>query len=91
VVLAIGHALRAHEALSRSDALAGLPEVVHRPFENGVFVGHDGSIRAPGGRARANQTLGDPYPHGQEKSMLRRVPFVSARAVRSKLPARPAS
>jgi hypothetical protein len=46
VVLAIGHALRAHEALSRPDALSGFLEVVHRLFEDGVFVGHDESIRA---------------------------------------------
>ena len=40
VVLAIGHALRAHEALGRPDALPGFLEVVHRLFEDGVFVGH---------------------------------------------------
>jgi hypothetical protein len=45
VVLAIGHALRAHEALSRPDALPGFLEVVHRLFEDGVFVGHEKSIR----------------------------------------------
>src|SRR5215208_2071103 len=45
VVLAIGHALRAHEALSRPDALSGFLEVVHRLFEDGVFVGHARSIR----------------------------------------------
>jgi hypothetical protein len=44
VVLAIGHALRVHEALSLSDALSGFLEVVHRLFEYGVFVGHDKSI-----------------------------------------------
>ena len=32
VVLAIGHALRGHEALSRPDALPGFLEVVHRLF-----------------------------------------------------------
>jgi hypothetical protein len=46
LVLAIGHALRAHEALGRSDALPGLLEVVHRLFEHGVFVSHKKSIRA---------------------------------------------
>jgi hypothetical protein len=46
VVLAIGHALRAHQALSCPDALPGFLEVFHRLFENGVFVGHDQSIRA---------------------------------------------
>jgi hypothetical protein len=45
VVLAIGHALRTHEALGRSDSLPGFLEVVHRFFEDGVFVGHDKSIR----------------------------------------------
>jgi len=41
VILAIGPTLRAHEVLGRPDALPGFLEVVHRPFENGVFVGHD--------------------------------------------------
>jgi hypothetical protein len=45
VVLAIGHALRAHEALSRPDTLPSFHEVVHRLFEDGVFVGHERSIR----------------------------------------------
>ena len=40
MVLSIGHALRAHEALGRPDALSGFLEVVHRLFENGVFVGY---------------------------------------------------
>jgi hypothetical protein len=48
VVLAIGHALRAHEALGRPDALSGFLEVVHRLFENGVFAGHNQSIRIGG-------------------------------------------
>jgi hypothetical protein len=46
VVLAIGHTLRAHEALCRPDALSGFLEVVHRLLEDGVFVGHDKSIRS---------------------------------------------
>jgi hypothetical protein len=45
VVLAIGHALRAHEALSRPYALPCFLEVVHRLFEDGVFISHDKSIR----------------------------------------------
>jgi hypothetical protein len=45
VVLAIGHALRTHEALSRPDALAGFLEVVHRLVKDGVFVSHDTTIR----------------------------------------------
>src|SRR5215217_8181941 len=45
VVLAIGHALRAHEALGRPDSLPGFLEVVHRLYENGLFVGHHRSIR----------------------------------------------
>jgi hypothetical protein len=48
VVLAIGHALRAHEALGCPDALPGFLEVVHRLFEDGVFIGHDLSIRTGG-------------------------------------------
>jgi hypothetical protein len=44
VVLAIGHALRAHEALGRPDTLPGFFEVVHRLFEDGVFISHDWSI-----------------------------------------------
>jgi hypothetical protein len=46
VVLPIGHALRAHEALSRPDALPGFLNVVHRLVKYGVFVGHAQSIRA---------------------------------------------
>jgi hypothetical protein len=45
VVLAIGHAFRAHEALGRPDAPSGLLEVLHRLFEDGVFVGYGQSIR----------------------------------------------
>ena len=45
MVLAIGHAPRAHEVLSCSDALSGFFEVLHRLFEGGVFVGHDQSIQ----------------------------------------------
>jgi hypothetical protein len=45
VVLAIGHALRTHEALGRPDALPGFLEVVHRLVKYGVFVSHNRSIR----------------------------------------------
>jgi hypothetical protein len=45
MVLAIGHALRAREALSSSYALPGFLEVIHRLFKDGVFVRHDRSIR----------------------------------------------
>ena len=45
MVLAISHTLRAQEALGRPYALPGFLEVVHRLFEDGVFVGHDRSIR----------------------------------------------
>jgi hypothetical protein len=48
VVLAIGHALRAHKALSGPDALPGFLEVLHRLFEDGVFICHDRSIRTSG-------------------------------------------
>jgi hypothetical protein len=45
VVLAIGHTLRAHEALGRPDPLPGFLEVIHRLVKDGVFFGHEGSIR----------------------------------------------
>ena len=48
MVLAIDHTLRAHEALGRPYALSGFLEVIHRLFEDGVFVGHDRSIRTSG-------------------------------------------
>ena len=48
MVLAIGHTLRAHEALGRPDALPGFFEAVHRLFEDGNFVGYDNSIRIGG-------------------------------------------
>ena len=51
MVLAIRHTLRAHEALGRPDALPGFLEVVHRLFEDGVFVGHERSIRTSGIRS----------------------------------------
>ena len=48
MILAFGHALRAHEALGRPDALPGFLEVVLRLFEDGVFVNHNRSIRTGG-------------------------------------------
>jgi hypothetical protein len=45
VVLSINHALRTQEALSRPYALPGFLEVLHRLVKDGVFVGHDQSIR----------------------------------------------
>src|SRR5215216_867157 len=48
VVLAIGHTLRTHQALGRPDALSGFLEVLHSLVKDGVFVGHDGSIRTGG-------------------------------------------
>jgi hypothetical protein len=41
VGLAIGHTMRTHQALSRPYALSGFLEVIHRLFEDGVFVGHE--------------------------------------------------
>jgi hypothetical protein len=46
MILAIGHTLRAHEALGCPYALPGFLEVVHRLFEYSAFVGHDLNIRA---------------------------------------------
>jgi hypothetical protein len=43
---ALLHALRADKGLSRPDTLPGFLEVLHRLFEDGVFVGHEMSIRA---------------------------------------------
>ena len=48
VILAIGHTFRAHEALGGPDALSGFLEVVRRLFEDGVFIGHDQSMRTGG-------------------------------------------
>ena len=62
MVLAIGHTLRAHEALSRPDALPGFLEVVHRFVENGVFVGHDISIWM-GGILRSPDCFTGPREH----------------------------
>src|SRR5687768_16816204 len=45
VVLAFRHALRAHESLGRPDALPGFLEIVHRLFEEGVFILRPRSIR----------------------------------------------
>ena len=44
-------AVRAHEALGRPDALPSFLEVIHRLFEDGVFFGHDKSIRTSGIRS----------------------------------------
>jgi hypothetical protein len=44
VVLAIGHALRAHEALGRPYALPSFLEVIHRLVKYGVFVSHEKSM-----------------------------------------------
>ena len=41
MVFAIGHTLRAHEALSCPDTLSGFLEVVHRLVKDGIFVGHE--------------------------------------------------
>ena len=53
VVLAsfASHPLRAHEALGRPDALSGFFEVIHRLVKDGVFFGHDRSIRTSGIRS----------------------------------------
>jgi hypothetical protein len=48
VVLAISHTLRTHEALGRPYKLPCFLKVVHRLFEDGVFVSHDRSMRTRG-------------------------------------------
>jgi hypothetical protein len=66
MVLAISHTLGAHEALGRPYTLPGFLEVVHRLFENGVFVGHDRSIRT--GIIRSL----DCFAHSRKRALLRR-------------------
>ena len=73
VVLAIGHALRAHEALGRPDALSGFLEVVHSLFENGAIVGHEKSIRVDSVLPRLD---GPGYPSGSPGPRLRRKEVV---------------
>jgi hypothetical protein len=77
MVLAIGHALRAHEALGRPYTLPGFLEIIHRLFEDGVLVGHDRSIRVdsilPG-------IDGPGYPLGMSRPtpmFTRRVPLLA--------------
>jgi hypothetical protein len=75
VILAIGHALGAHQALSRSDALTCFLEVVHRLFDDGGFVGHDrnirvGILRRVGG---SGYPSGCPGPHYEEEECTRRA------------------
>ena len=55
------HALRAHEVLSRPDALASFLEVVHRLVKYGVFFGHERSIRIDSILPRID---GSGYPSG---------------------------
>ena len=58
MVLAIGHALRAHKALGRPDALPGFLEVVHSLVKDGVFVGHERSIRT----VSSDHSIVSPFP-----------------------------
>jgi hypothetical protein len=65
VVLPIGHALRAHEALSRPDALPGFLEVIHRLVKDGVFVVYideHGEERATSYAYRRCADSGSPTP-----------------------------
>jgi hypothetical protein len=78
VVLAISHTLRAQKALSRPDALPGFFEVVHRLLEDGVFVGHDRSIRTGGSLrslfcslSQASTPTGLSYGRGVDEGALR--------------------
>jgi hypothetical protein len=84
VVLAIGHALRTHQALGCPDSLSGFLEIVHSLFEDGVFVGHDKSIRA--GIVRSPDCFAFsrelPYP---SREVAGRVPGSILRVLRSHL------
>jgi hypothetical protein len=71
VVLAIGHTLRAHEALCRPDALPGFLEVVHRLLKDGVFVGHDKSIQTSGIRSLDRFAFSRKFPPSAERSRAR--------------------
>ncbi len=73
VVLTIGHALRAHEALGCPDALAGFLEVVHRLFKDGVFVGHERSIRTGILRSLDYFAFSRKFPY-QRREVAGRVP-----------------
>ena len=68
MIFAIGHTLRAHEALGCPDTLPGFFEVVHRLFEDGVFVGYGQSIRA----GILRRVDGPGYPSGCPGPRLRR-------------------
>jgi hypothetical protein len=85
VVLAIGHTLRAHEVLGCPYALPGFLEVVHRFFEDGVFVGHGKSIR-PGGilRSPAYCVFSRELPY-QSREVAGCVPGYVRRVLRSHL------
>jgi hypothetical protein len=84
-VLAIGHTLRAHEALGRSDALSGFLEVLHRLFEYGVFVGCDKSIRVGGILRSPNYfTFSSDFP-SQRREVAGRVPGYVLRVLWSHL------
>jgi hypothetical protein len=83
MVFAIGYALGTHEVLGRPDTLPGFLEVVHRLFEDGVFVGHDRSIRPGRGILR-----GAPAFH---RFVINHVPIATLRAQeRSETPSIPA-
>ena len=84
MVLAIGHTLRAHEALGCPYALPGFLEVVHRFFEDGVFVGHDHSIRSGIFRSPAYCVFSRELPY-QSREVAGCVPGYVRRVLRSHL------
>jgi hypothetical protein len=79
VVLALGHTLGAHEALSSSYALPGFLEVVHRLFKNGVFGGYDQSIRA--GIFRSPDCFAFSREHGDEELLQVSASCISYRCL----------
>jgi hypothetical protein len=67
------------------DALAGFLEVVHRLFEDGVFVGHDKSIRVGGILRSPNYfTFSSEFP-SQRLKVAGRVPDYVLRVLRAHL------
>jgi hypothetical protein len=84
VVFAISHPLRAQKALSRTNALPGFFEVLHSLFENGVFVGHDHSIRSGIFRSPDYCVFSREFPY-QRLEVAGRVPGNILRVLRSHL------
>jgi hypothetical protein len=78
VVLAIGHTLRAHEALGCPDALPGFLEVVHRLFE--AYVEHALAPTLEAGRVMIMDNLPTHKPNYCERCCIPVILSVIPRA-----------